>query len=304
MFFKNKGQQSATAGVVGLYGKHPSAGDFLRINAATPEVRQLDEWLSAAMEAGPRLLPTWDADFPSVSRLSFLFHNPDDSASTSALLGVMTASRDTGGRKFPLILFTYLDMAAAANGYAYVAQEAFLVAATELLMQQPNMSRDELFARAQQLRAPDAQSLARAQQAQQAYLAGTNWIPAFSTMFGLAALVQQGKALGTMRSVLGSLGGGPFPRYGIRCPLGMDAAGNSGLWLGLVNAALGNRVVPIMFWSPRSLLVYFRRASNKSLAALLDPEWQDDNICDLSTAKTGDEQANLPGPDQPLAALL
>ena len=306
MFFKKKDRPTITGAGgtgVGLYGKHPDAGDFLRINASSGVVRQLDEWLSAAMQVGPQLLPNWDEDFPQVSRLNFLYHNPDAGSGT-ALLGVMTASRDRIGRKFPLILFSHLDFSTAANCYPYIAYEGFLNSATELLMRQQNLTKDQLFAEAQQLRPPDNQSLEAARTQHTKYLQSTSWIMAFSTMLGIAAPMQQGKAVGTMRSVLGSLGGGPFPRFGIRCPLGMDPAGNSGLWLAMVYQYLQNSVVPILFWSPRSLLIYFRKSSAKALTALLSPEWQDDHLCDLSTTKSGEEHAALPGPDQALLAVL
>ena len=307
MFFKKKDRRtiSGAGGVgVGLYGKHPCAGDFLRLNASGQEVQQLDEWLSAAMEAGSRLLPSFDADFPEISRLCFMFHNPDDRGSACSLLGVMVASRDRSGRKFPLILFSYLDFSTAANCYPYLAYDAFIQGATGLLRRTENMSRDQLFAEAQQLRPPDQQSLTTARQAHTDYLANTSWIAAFSTMLGIAAPMQQGKAVGTMRSALADLGQGPFPRFGIRCPLGMDSAGNSGLWLAMLYQHLQNSIVPIMFWTPRSLLLYFRKCSPKALTALLSPEWQDDHLCDLSTATSGDEHANLPAPDQTLQAIL
>jgi len=309
MFFKKKDRQtiSGAGGVgVGLYGKHPCTGDFLRLNASGQEVQQLDEWIAAGMEAGSRLMPNWDPSFHQVSHLSFMFHNPDDRGSGYSLLGVMTGSRDRAGRKFPLVLFACVDFNTAANCYPYVAYDAFLNNATKLLLraQKHEMSRDQLFAEVQQLRPPDQQSLTAARQAHSQYLAGTSCIGAFSTMLGIAALTQQGKAVGTMRSALAGLGDGPFPRFGIRCPLGIEPAGNAGLWLEMLYQKLSNQIIPIMFWTPRSLLIYFRKSSAKALTALLSPEWQDDHLCDLSTSKTGDEQANLPAPDQPLQAIL
>ncbi len=310
MIFNKKDRRTISgAGSVGigLYGKHPCAGDFMRLNASGPEVLQLDEWLSQAMDAGTRILPDWDATFPTISQLSFLYHNPDDRGSACSLFGVMVASRDRSGRKFPLILFSYMDFGTAANCYPYLPYDAFLQNTSSLLarfMENQSISRDQLFAEAQRLRPPDQQSLTAARQAHTQYLASTSWMAAFATMFGIAAPMQQGKAVGTMRDTLGGLGQGPFPRWGIRCPLGMDPAGNAGLWLAMLYQQLQNQIVPIMFWTPRQLLLYFRKSSPKALTALISPEWQDDHLVDLSTSTKGEEHANLPGIDQPLQAIL
>jgi len=289
--------------VVGLYGKHPKAGDFLRHNANGAEIRELDQWLGNAVDTGKRLLPRWSESYPSLFTASFVL---DFEAAGRTLLGVMVPSQDSGGREFPLVVFATLDRGLARSHFAAMAHEAFFGAATRLLQRRNTMSRDELLRAVDGLSPPGRESLKAARQAHEAYLAETSWIAAFSTMFGINALVQRGKALGTMAGVAGSLRpGGRMPRYGIRCPLGNSAqAGNAGLWLELLGPVARSNGPPSAIWSLSWLVTYLRAPSAKAFSALLDPGWQDETICDLATAATGDDKVKLPDGDGPLSMLV
>jgi type VI secretion system protein ImpM len=303
-FFKKKRPSASGPATVGLYGKHPDAGDFLRLNASGPELQRLDDWLSKALDRSPRLLDNFEHDYASVLSVSFLFQRRGDSSPWS-LLGVMAPSQDSSGRRFPLILFSQLDHQVAARHYPALPHEPFVMAAARLLQRRNALDRDQLLEEAQRLAPPDSRSLEAAREAHDQFLDQTGWIGAFSTIFGLAAPMQQGKAVGTLRKAVGALrADAPLPRFGIRCPLGVDPAGHSGMWLALVRRQLPAPAPPDILWSPRSLLVYFTKPSPKALAALLDPQWQDDSLCDLATASAGEEQARLPETDSPLRALL
>lgn len=311
MFFgkkkKNKSRTIPPSGppVVGLYGKHFSAGDFLKLNASSPEVQLLDAWLAKAMNTGQRLLPNWDKDYPSFFTAHFLLNYFPDDAAPRTLLGVMAPSHDKGGRDFPLVVFASLPSSRGIRLYRTAPHEPFLDEATRLMQRRNAMQRDELFSQVERLQPPDDESLELARQKHRDYLEQTGWIAAFTAMFGLSAPMQQGKALGTVATIVDGLKAGqPLPRYGVRCPLGAAGPAAAGLWLDLLGRHLPQNVVPNAIWSPQALLLYYREPSPKALTALLDMGWQDDTICDLSTATSGEERANLPEADLPLATLV
>jgi type VI secretion system protein ImpM len=85
---------------VGLFGKIPAQGDFVSMGMASPTGRAFDRWAQMAndqvAEAGRELPP---------GPVGFCFR---DDTGASLLIGVMVASRDKVGRRFPLSLFCEL----------------------------------------------------------------------------------------------------------------------------------------------------------------------------------------------------
>ncbi len=304
--FRKQARRPPTTGtpLVGLYGKHPSCGDFIRHNCGGPELARLDGWLSAAIDTGRRLLPTWEQDYASVLAISFLLHPWDEAAGPWSLLGIVAPSQDNAGRRFPLVLFAQLERAQALQHYAALPHDPFLESATRLFQRRNALGRDELLREVARLAPPDAKSLQQAAAAQRDYLTQTSFIAACATMFGLDAPAQQGKAVGTLRQVVASVRGGARPRYGVRCPLGRDPAGNAGFWLELLRREARRPVQLDLLWTANRLLIYFERAAPRALAALLSPGWQHDSIYDVCTATGGAEHARLPLTDCPLWDLL
>lgn len=304
---KKKAPPPAMAGSgIGLYGKHPGAGDFIRLNASSPEVGLLDEWLSSGLDRSRRVLGDFDSAYGGLFHAAFLLSFPGEARAGGALLGVMAPSRDEIGRQFPLVIFAHLSRDLASRGFATAPYEAFLGEASRLLQRRNTLTREELQRAVERLTAPDAQSQQQADQALSTYLAETPWLAAFSTMFGLSAPVQTTRAVGLMKQVsAGIRAGRPMPRYGLRCPLGKDGTGNAGFWLSLLRAGLNQPLQPSLIWSPAQLVIYPGVCSSKALPALLDPKWEDEGICDLAS---WDEDPRsplpLPPPDRPLQELL
>jgi type VI secretion system protein ImpM len=94
--------------VPGCYGKLPIHGDFIRHHAGDPEIDALDQWLQAGIlkgrqEAGAGFDAAWDATPPA----RFVYRSP---RTRRVLAGVMTASVDKAGRRFPFLVFARLDM--------------------------------------------------------------------------------------------------------------------------------------------------------------------------------------------------
>jgi type VI secretion system protein ImpM len=287
-----------TDGVVGLFGKHPSAGDFLRHNASSPEVLAFDEWVSSAMALGPRLLSDWEQVYRSPRPVAFLFHDQRK----ECLLGMLTPSHDRSGRLFPLLVFAELPRATLDAIYPVLPHEPFLHATASLLRRSDGMRGEDLMREVQQLPPPSPGSLGRARQEHVGYLDSTVAAKALGRMFA-AAPEQQSKALSALkRTAAAARPGGPIPAFAIRCPLGGDAAGNTGFWLEVLRRHAPS-LLPNILWTDNSLVIYLSGFSPKALAAVLSPTWEDDSVCDLTTTTAGGT-VDLPAPESRLRVLL
>lgn len=87
----------------GLYGKHPSFGDFVVSGLSAPLNTLLEQWFAHVM---PRLKEgwgdVWEHNFDNAFPLRFWF-GPDLTPEGRGFLGVVRASRDKVGRRFPLV---------------------------------------------------------------------------------------------------------------------------------------------------------------------------------------------------------
>ena len=118
---------------VGLFGKTPSARDFVRVNIGTPVVRAFDEYLRQSVMT----LPSMRAHLPP-EPLPFMFRAPDN---IGHLIGVMKGSQDGVGREFPLAIFHHIDGSDHATSWPilFKAYMPFMQAAAQLLFQVDNV---------------------------------------------------------------------------------------------------------------------------------------------------------------------
>jgi type VI secretion system protein ImpM len=290
--------------VVGLYGKHPAAGDFLRYNANSPHLNSLDEWLSAALPAAQRLIPDWETFYLSAPRISFVYQ--DIAAKSSrCVIGSMIASNDQSGRQFPLMIFAEIDQRMVFENYPALPHLRFFQDVNRVLAGVADLDRESLARSVDQLVAPEQPPMDDAIQAYDSFLDNTDCGSTFSTMFGLAAVSQTPKALGTLKEACAPVGSGQgLPRFGIRCPLGNDGEGGAALWLGLFQQMLPVPILPNVIWTDRTMLIYFNKFTSKSLSALWREDWQDATLCDLSTAESGEDRVAPVNLSDPLRKLF
>ncbi|HXX93866.1 MAG TPA: type VI secretion system-associated protein TagF [Planctomycetota bacterium] len=91
----------------GCYGKLPIHGDFIRHKVPGPELDLLDEWLQSGIVVSRQALgEAWDASFDASPPRSFLFQPKTG----QGLAGVVMASRDKPGRRYPFMVFTPVDL--------------------------------------------------------------------------------------------------------------------------------------------------------------------------------------------------
>lgn len=87
---------------LGVYGKHPAKGDFIDYGLPPAVLKRLEVWLDAALaEARTALGPAWEAVWPAAPRLHFWL---GEGIWGEPVAGVMAASRDRVGRRFPLVM--------------------------------------------------------------------------------------------------------------------------------------------------------------------------------------------------------
>lgn len=300
--FWNK--KKAVAPLVGLYGKHPSAGDFLRYNANSAHLSSIDEWLSAALPAAQRLIPDWETFYVDAPRISFVYQDIG-AKSSSCVMGSMAASHDKSGRQFPLVIFGEVDQRMLFENYPALPHHRFFADVNRILAALDEFDRNSLAQSVDQLAAPDEAAMNDAITAHEHFLDNTDCGSTFSTMFGLSAVSQPPRALGTLKDACAPLSSGQgLPRFGIRCPLGNDGEGGAALWLALFQRMLPVPILPNVIWTDRTMLIYFHKLTSKSLAALWREDWQDATLCDLSTAEGGEDRVQPVNLSDPLRKLF
>ena len=104
-----KGKQFAgmNAPVCGYYGKLPVSPEFLRLHAAGPELRELDEWFERGVQyAKAKAGSEWPTLLAQADIWNFLFV-PEGNG--RVVCGAVFASRDQAGRSFPFLTFLLLE---------------------------------------------------------------------------------------------------------------------------------------------------------------------------------------------------
>jgi len=92
----------AAAAEIGLIGKHPGYGDFLRANMEPAVVEHLEAWLDQGLaEIRDQQGQAWPAFWEQAQDLRFWIGRV---VLGRSLMGVMRCSRDRVGRRYPLML--------------------------------------------------------------------------------------------------------------------------------------------------------------------------------------------------------
>jgi type VI secretion system ImpM family protein len=299
------GRKKSEEAVVGLYGKHRSSADFLRLNASSSEIRAFDEWLSSALPAAARLVPDWEATYHAAPPVYFLYRAAE--SSRRAIVGGLAPSADPTGRLYPLIVFAELDASLVLEHYSALPFESLIEEVGALLERRTRLSREALFEAVREIRPPDVASFGAAAERRDSYLDRTAAAKAFAAILPPAANGErsEARALGVLREACAEVVPGRLPGFGVRCPLGSSAAGrHAALWLAFAGRLLPAETLPLALWSGSALLLYFSRPSTKALAALWRPGFQDDSLYELAAEPEKPPLSGLPDPGQPLRELL
>ncbi|WP_198373699.1 type VI secretion system-associated protein TagF, partial [Roseomonas rosulenta] len=93
--------------LMGLYGKVPAHGDFVRRGLPSSFVTPWDSWLAAGIAAAREQLGAqWEGAWDSAPAWRFAL--PPGACGPDAVAGVMLPSQDQVGRRFPITLAALL----------------------------------------------------------------------------------------------------------------------------------------------------------------------------------------------------
>jgi type VI secretion system ImpM family protein len=142
--------RSSPAPAVALFGKLPSALDFVRVNHSSAESIVLDRWLHAALQR----LASRNRPWPS-GELAFAFGTDAD----HGLVGVIADSRDRAGRRFPVAVYAQVPRpprGGSGTAALVLASEPFVFGARALLARRDELTPAEVMPRLRRLRPPRA----------------------------------------------------------------------------------------------------------------------------------------------------
>lgn len=234
----------------GLFGKIPAHGDFVRVRAADAVARALVLWLEEGSEAAKRSGPPGGSE-----PVRFLFRPP---GAAHALVGLLVASADKVGRRFPLALFAEVHGAELASTFPILPRvvAVFLDAATSLAAEASTLAAPEIAARVQRLPLPGPTEIAAAT-AEARVRATESGRDLLARLFGDAANGQRLYALHCFRTACRAVRGGEPTRDAtvLDCPVRCDL--DQWVWLELARRGLGWQVPPSFFWAepPQSRLL-------------------------------------------------
>lgn len=252
---------------VGLLGKAPCQGDFLRINAPAPVVHQFHRWL----EEGVGSLPSALRAFPA-QPLRFVFTAAGEKR---AIAGVMAASVDSVGRQFPLSVFCEISALGLQDRLGSIPAlfAPFCDAATALISEAATLSAREMSEMLETLPAPNEEAVRAAETGRNQALNTLKVGPLISAIgrepadmasyalktVGTACLREKGKEPAKANVILD-------------CPLSADMGPLP--WLELAQRRLGWKgAIPSLFWFPGSrLLLSLGPPTASTIGFLANPE--------------------------------
>jgi len=151
-FFGTPKAAASSAPVIGLQGKIPAQGDFVRLNASSPLALAFDTWLQESIELRRRT----QGEGPAPA-FRFFFR---PSGQRTALVGASVPSIDKVGRRYPLTVFALLtDLSALPLAAVPLAFAQFLDEAEALATQAAELDANTLAERARALALPSAEDL-------------------------------------------------------------------------------------------------------------------------------------------------
>ncbi len=143
---------------LGLFGKIPAKGDFVRHNVVDDAARSFEQWVQESNDA----LRGAGGEMPQQPvRVVF---TPPGAANT--IVAVLVPSQDQVGRKFPIVIFALTPTAPIGQSYSVLplAWAPFLDAATNLGLRAATLDVDQLKAGVMALPTAGPSEIATAQQ--------------------------------------------------------------------------------------------------------------------------------------------
>lgn len=277
--------------IVGYFGKLPSAGDFLRGGVAGEPASGFERWIEQGMQYGGSRRSNWAQAFDAGAIYGFIYRAPPSVAAVSVIAGVVRPSRDTVGRRFPLVIFSQVPepVLAGAPHLAPLLLGDFFELASELLQSAHQMTPEAFRGAVGGIPAPRIDQLATYASEYSDWVAATPLATPLSVTFGDPHGAGPAHAIDTIiQCIAPFVGHEPMSTpLSTRLPLGAGGVASAAFWIDVARRIAGwRRTVPTAFWTAGSehgqLLLQLGATPHASLAELWAPDPDSDHVCDLT----------------------
>lgn len=277
---------------IGLFGKHPTASDFLKADASSVGLKIIDGWLSENIVCAQSKID-WKKHYSSAPTTSFIYSSKD---TQKIVTGTLAPSSDRSGRDYPLVLFAEIDFKRVKDLYHTLPHHSFYSRANALLAQRLDLSREQVLGLPSRLTLFDDASIEQSNQESARYLEQTRCGPAFGAMYGARmGLKIAGRSIEDLRSLTKhSLKKRPL-RYGLRVPLSQPSAGqligrispdgNVGFWLSIIRN-FAPTLMPSVVWTKYAATLFLGPPNDLALASTWLPGIDDNAVWNLGSDQT------------------
>ncbi|MED5618024.1 type VI secretion system-associated protein TagF [Ideonella sp. BN130291] len=287
--------RSASPVTLAYFGKLPARGDFVRSVGQAPLTQTLDRWLTQGMElmaADTR----WKLNYDQVPPAHFAFLGTQGRV---ALAGHLTASADASGRRFPFVMAGMFDVPAASQAFLACSPTALARLWTKL----ESLSRQACGSGAElgPVLAEVAGTTVEVEVEPQAYAANFADFLGIHTLGGLEAQLRQAGHTLSLRQTLLAIGlllqpvvtqGVTQLERGLLLPAPQDPLYRPlvcSLWLALITPFLCRHDFELAVFlrakPVQQLIVGFNGASARTLRALMDPGFAQEDLIAVSDAE-------------------
>ncbi|HEX9622346.1 MAG TPA: type VI secretion system-associated protein TagF [Polyangiaceae bacterium] len=282
------------SGAAGLFGKLPSADDFLHLDPPVSD-SAFTTWLQHGVErASVRPAPDFAERYDAAGARVFVFRQPDQ----SLMAGVLLPSRDRVGRRFPVSVYAPLssDALLAAPHVVPLVLGQFLESIGSVVLSRVNDADAGTVQRAvASLHGPDPNTLLTYAAEYGHWAASSPLSSVWPALFGDPGAERAYFTLVAICASLGSFRGVETPPtpLAVRLPLGAAGVAGAVFWLDVVRrAACWQRTVPTCFWyldAPDSaILIQLGETPPATFAELFRPDEASDHVVDLRAGPQGD----------------
>jgi len=270
---------------IGIVGKVPAVGDFLRLRANSEAFQALYGWLIDSVQHAAAMRGDWAHRVPEGSVQALCYRSR---RGQTALAGAITPSADAAGRRFPIVAASELpltpDLLQNPEALPLVLESVWEMT-SQLVIELQQSPRDEIEAAnlSVEVDVSVADALAT-------YRRWTEELP----FDDFLALVFEGDpsaaagAFGLVEEAVQPYRGVENPDTGLtlRLPLGQAGGAAVCFWIDLIERLTGwRRTAPSFFWShdgaSGALMLHLGKVPPVALVELWLPTGNCDEVCDL-----------------------
>lgn len=284
--------RESSFGLPGVFGKHPTRGDFLAAGNRGPEFTSFDAFLTHNIEwAEAKAGPQWVDAYNAGSVQAFVYR-PSSPSRAAALVGVMAPSFDRAGRRFPLTVAVPLSAPQsllAAPEILPLVLEPIWQSTSERLSSYTSNPNAPI--EIEQLPFDDMRC--DFDETSSSYASWTRTLPArelWALIFGVDRPVDPARVLSHVSSTVATCRGIERPTSSLALRLPLGAAGGAALcfWLDWVcRIARWKATIPSFFWSHNgregAVVIALGSPPHCTLAELWNATGSRDQICDVAT---------------------